>query len=106
MLLLDNLFTLIGVGEINTKIKKGMHNMFDIEKRLEQLEKSNRRMKAIAATAALACIAVVTIAAGVRGINGEFANLTVKNQAHIGGQLEVELETWLNNRLQVNIAHL
>jgi len=60
--------------------------MFDIEKRLEKLEKSNRRMKITAIAATLSCIGAITIAAGSRGENGYFLNLNVSNNASVDGQ--------------------
>jgi len=62
--------------------------MFDIEKRLEKLEKSNRRMKSIAIVATLACVGFMTIAATPRG-DGHFNNLIAEGYATILGDFNL-----------------
>ena len=66
--------------------------MFDIEKRLEKLEKSNRKMKSIAIVATLACVGFMTIAATPRGGgDGWFENLFVMDTLKIepGGSQQI-----------------
>ena len=78
--------------------------MFDIEKRLEKLEKSNRKMKSIAIVATLACVGFMTIAATPRGGgDGWFENLFVMDTLKIepGGSQQIDGGT-----LNLDYGHL